>query len=457
MVATQEQSTPLRQRPRTVSPNKNGGMVLVLAVVVFVCIMAVGSKVFGFTDDSEPAQALPSASAVSGNDVGEEAVVPEPNNNAPLLPPPADACVKVWCGKDLAYASIIVDAGRRDAKLPKRAWIIGVATAMQESSLKNQANNAVPESLNFPHDKVGADHDSIGLFQQRPPWGTPEQLMDPRTAAKKFYSALKRVIDERGWQDIWQDPNKLELWELAQAVQKSGYPREYQKREADAIAVVDFVLRFYPGSKANNGGSAASAAGPPANMIVEDSAREAAKRRTTGTVMFQCKNLQSAECWQMPWQLVQPVVDNRLALARYFPDMRYMGDLGNKAHQDDDPPQDHTPGGESCADNVCNKQGWIYAQDMGDGGGFDMPRFARWLLDSVRAGKYPEVKYIITTYPGNKGVDGGKYYGLFDRRYGWKQQSASDHDGHVHISYMPGYELAHSNIVADYANWVKGQ
>jgi hypothetical protein len=29
------------------------------------------------------------------------------------------------------------------------------------------ANNAVPASLKYPHDRVGNDHDSIGLFQQR--------------------------------------------------------------------------------------------------------------------------------------------------------------------------------------------------------------------------------------------------------------------------------------------------
>jgi hypothetical protein len=53
-------------------------------------------------------------------------------------------------------AATIVKAGQ-DRNMPPRAWVIAVATAMQESHLKNPGN-------------LGArnDHDSLGLFQQRP-------------------------------------------------------------------------------------------------------------------------------------------------------------------------------------------------------------------------------------------------------------------------------------------------
>ena len=60
-------------------------------------------------------------------------------------------------------------------KVPPRGWVIAVATAMQECSLTN-------------HGYLGDhnDHDSLGLFQQRPSqgWGTPEQIMDPVYAAR---------------------------------------------------------------------------------------------------------------------------------------------------------------------------------------------------------------------------------------------------------------------------------
>jgi len=57
----------------------------------------------------------------------------------------------------------------------------------------------------FPHDKVGNNLDSIGLFQQRPMtgWGAPAQLIDPATAAGLLLDRLQRVP---GWQSLppWQ-------------------------------------------------------------------------------------------------------------------------------------------------------------------------------------------------------------------------------------------------------------
>jgi hypothetical protein len=39
----------------------------------------------------------------------------------------------------------------------------------------------VPSSLAIEHDAVGSDHDSVGLFQQRPSWAAeaPCACMDP--------------------------------------------------------------------------------------------------------------------------------------------------------------------------------------------------------------------------------------------------------------------------------------
>ena len=66
-------------------------------------------------------------------------------------------------------AAIIIKVGQ-DLKVPPRGWVIGVATALQESRLFNLGDLG-PRN----------DHDSIGLFQQRPSagWGTPEQLSRP--------------------------------------------------------------------------------------------------------------------------------------------------------------------------------------------------------------------------------------------------------------------------------------
>ncbi|MGW4683511.1 hypothetical protein ACWEPM_01070 [Streptomyces sp. NPDC004244] len=98
--------------------------------------------------------------------------------------------------------------------LPDRAVTIALATAMQESALRN---------LNH------GDRDSLGLFQQRPSqgWGTPEQIKDPVYSAGIFYD---RLVQVKGY-------SRLPLTEAAQKVQLSGYPQAYAKHEPDATVL----------------------------------------------------------------------------------------------------------------------------------------------------------------------------------------------------------------------------
>jgi hypothetical protein len=120
--------------------------------------------------------------------------------------------------EQLTNARAIVDVGR-SMGLPPRAWVIAVATALQESYLRN---------LGY----LGAfnDHDSLGLFQQRPSagWGTPEQITDPVYAATAFYGHLSRVRD-------WPT---LPLTVAAQKVQISAYPDHYAKHESEAGDII---------------------------------------------------------------------------------------------------------------------------------------------------------------------------------------------------------------------------
>jgi hypothetical protein len=129
---------------------------------------------------------------------------------------------------DNAY--IIVEVGRQ-MRLPKRAYVVAVTTALQESYLRNLANPAVPASLKLPHDGTDQNYDSIGLFQQRPSmgWGTAAQLMDPAQAAARFYARLLKV---GGWQG-------LSVAGAAQAVQRSAYPSAYAKHADFAQRIVD--------------------------------------------------------------------------------------------------------------------------------------------------------------------------------------------------------------------------
>jgi hypothetical protein len=119
-------------------------------------------------------------------------------------------------------AQAIIQAGQAMG-LPPRAWVIAVATSIQETKLVNYGN-------------LGAsnDADSLGLFQQRPSsgWGSPAQLQDPHYAATAFYKALTQVPN-------W---DKMPLSDAAQAVQVSAFPDRYAQWEAQAG---DVVRAFY--------------------------------------------------------------------------------------------------------------------------------------------------------------------------------------------------------------------
>ncbi len=127
------------------------------------------------------------------------------------------------------HATTIV-ATAKQMGLPDKAAVIGVATAMQETNLRNLANTGLPSSLDLPNDGTGFDHDSVGLFQQRPAsgWGPVHELMDPATSARKFYQRLDTVP---GWQT-------MPVTVAAQTVQGSAFPSAYAKHQNNAEAVV---------------------------------------------------------------------------------------------------------------------------------------------------------------------------------------------------------------------------
>ena len=147
--------------------------------------------------------------------------------NATSGPAAAAACVgsstpHTWNKTQRENAATIVHVGVALA-FPARGEVIALATAMQESQLYNVgylgANN---------------DHDSLGLFQQRPSmgWGSAAQVTDPIYSATAFYLALKRV---KGWES-------MAVTVAAQRVQRSAFPNAYAKWETDATSLVQQVL-----------------------------------------------------------------------------------------------------------------------------------------------------------------------------------------------------------------------
>lgn len=116
----------------------------------------------------------------------------------------------------------IVVAVATQLELPRRAAVIAVAAAMQESSLRN-----------LP----GGDRDSAGLFQQRPSqdWGTYAEVTDPVRASSVFY---RRLVAVPAWQS-------LPLTVAAQAVQRSAHPDAYAQWESFST---DLVSRLSGGT-----------------------------------------------------------------------------------------------------------------------------------------------------------------------------------------------------------------
>src|SRR4051794_36169678 len=116
----------------------------------------------------------------------------------------------LWAVSDFAAANHYT---RKEAR---RAGRLAIMCAMTESNLWNYANRHIPESLALPHEQVGQDHASVGLFQQQVPgWGTVSQCMNAHHATTHFL----RVLRDKGQLPPYDGPP---LWERVQAVQVSA-------------------------------------------------------------------------------------------------------------------------------------------------------------------------------------------------------------------------------------------
>ena len=94
-----------------------------------------------------------------------------------------------------------------------QAALVALMTAMTESDLRILANPNDPSGRAYANQGVGHDHDSLGLFQQRPNWGSAAQRMSATESTNLFLEALLAIPD---WTD--QPP-----WRAAQLVQKSAF------------------------------------------------------------------------------------------------------------------------------------------------------------------------------------------------------------------------------------------
>jgi cell wall-associated NlpC family hydrolase len=122
---------------------------------------------------------------------------------------------------------------------------IALTAALAESDLRVLANPNDPTGSAFPSQGVGFDHDSLGLFQQRPGWGSAAKRMDATESTHLFVDALLRLED-------WQS---MTPWYAAQMVQRSAFTGRpsganggssvvggnYQRQTARSSAVLAFI------------------------------------------------------------------------------------------------------------------------------------------------------------------------------------------------------------------------
>lgn len=126
----------------------------------------------------------------------------------------------------------------QDKGYPIQMGYIAAATAITESNIRRLAN-LDGQGMNLPNDGTGFDHDSAGIFQQRPGWGSIQDRMNAYISATLF---LNRVPSN------W---TSLSPGEVAQFIQFSG-PGEpdydgdgygdgenYTKNYANAVEIVN--------------------------------------------------------------------------------------------------------------------------------------------------------------------------------------------------------------------------
>lgn len=121
--------------------------------------------------------------------------------------------------RQLGYAVGIVTAVKKRGWGIKAAYI-ALCTAIAESGLQMYANGNNWASMRLPHDNVGWDHGSVGLFQQQvggavnstANWGTTAELMNAEISCGRFLN----VLTNQNWQGE-------DEWVTAQNVQRSAY------------------------------------------------------------------------------------------------------------------------------------------------------------------------------------------------------------------------------------------
>lgn len=193
-------------RPVVKSPRVLFGGALLAIAIAFVVGLGVVSGGVSATDAST-ALVTGSVCATAGPVAG--------------LPPAAAANARV----------IVATAASRGGH---RAAVIALMTGLAESNLLVLSNPHDPAGDLFASQGVGYDHDSLGIFQQRPSWGSAARRMDPVASTNLF---LDRLLALHAW-------DSLPPWISAQRVQVSASSDgAVYRRQLDRAAAIVTQIR----------------------------------------------------------------------------------------------------------------------------------------------------------------------------------------------------------------------
>lgn len=187
-----------------------GAATLVLVVTGALVILIGGlASTEQSTQDQAESGCVGGSNAVQAGNLGPDGEIPE-------------GSIAGFDTEQIQNARTIVAVGKQSG-VPAYGWVIALATAMQESTLRN---------LDY------GDRDSVGLFQQRPVsgWGSVADIMNPVKSAQAFYGVAAHtgntgLLDIAGWR-------KMQVTAAAQAVQRSAFPLAYAQHEDEARALV---------------------------------------------------------------------------------------------------------------------------------------------------------------------------------------------------------------------------
>ncbi|WP_460790711.1 NlpC/P60 family protein [Nocardioides maradonensis] len=234
--------------------------------------------------------------------------------------------------RQLARAATIIAVGRSEG-VPPRGQLIALMAALTESSLRVLSNtSAYPGSASIPNDGNGGDHDSLGLFQQRPAagWGTAQNLMDPIWSSRAFYGgpngpnhgSPRGLLDVDGWQTV--DPGAA-----AQAIEGSNYPGRYAVNQP----VAEKILAALSGvSLTGELGCTQPDGGVPAHLppgfpgaLIAAAAREIGTPYVWGGGSFDGPTGGGFDCSGLVLYAAYQASDGRIRLPHYTGDQIHLG------------------------------------------------------------------------------------------------------------------------------------